>query len=82
IGGQRYFECSLTKKGFSYYLKHHDWEIKPIDSQITIDYPLKKEGQKTFSSGEYYKESQKNGGHITLVYLPEEERLFMEASTR
>jgi hypothetical protein len=82
LGGQSYFECRLSRDQLDSYLKLRGWRLKPINGFFDMHCPFEKRQSKTFSSGEYYEESNAGGGGVSLVYLPETSQLFVAVSAR
>lgn len=82
VGGQRYFECRLSRDQLDSYLKLQGWRLKPITGMFDMYCPFEESQSKTFSSGECYEKSNASGGGVSLVYLPESSQLFFAASAR
>ena len=82
FGGQRYFECRLSRDQLDGYLKQQGWRLKPINGFFDLYCPFEESESKTFSIGEYYEESNAGGGGVSLVYLPETSQLFRADSAR
>ena len=82
FGGQRYFECRLSRDQLDGYLKQQGWRLKPINGFFDMYCPFEESESKTFSIGEYYEESNAGGGGVSLVYLPETSQLFRADSAR
>ena len=82
FGGERYFECTLSREQLDAYLEKHDWRLEPIREEFTIRCPFEENRRRIFSIGEYYQEWEEGGGHVVLVYQAENNRLFFDSSVR
>lgn len=82
FGGQRYFECRLSRDQLDSYLKPQGWRLKPINGFFAMYCPFEESQSKTFSIGEYYEEPNAEGGSVSLVYLAEASQLFLSVTDR